>query len=228
MTDSNPSILFLGKRGDSRCQRAGQHIEENFPGSRIEFSDRDGSIPDDLVEWRGDYIISYLYPHIVPGAILANASRAAINFHPGPPEYPGIGCTNQALYRNESIFGVTCHHMAQKVDTGNVIAVRRFPVTLDDDVFSLTQRCYEEIEILFFEIANIVANNDALPIAPNEHWTRQPFTREELNDLCRIEHDMTVDEVERRIRAVTFPDAPGAYIEFHGYKFCVSHENSTK
>src|SRR5574337_1427381 len=83
-------------------------------------------------EWEGDVIISYLSPWIVPTWLLKKAKIAAINFHPGPPEYPGIGCTNFAVYNAESEYGVTAHHMAGKVDTGAIIAVQRFPVLKDD------------------------------------------------------------------------------------------------
>tara|TARA_B100000315_G_C14171228_1_gene404646 strand:- start:339 stop:515 length:177 start_codon:yes stop_codon:yes gene_type:complete len=47
----------------------------------------------------------------------------------------------------------------------------------------------------------------------NEEWKRKPFTRRELDRLCVISKDMTEDEIERRIKATTYPGKPGAYIE---------------
>ncbi len=78
--------------------------------------------------WQGDYIISYLSRWVVPAELLERARRAAVNFHPASPDYPGIGCNNFALYENAAEYGVTCHHMAPRVDSGEIIAVRRFPV----------------------------------------------------------------------------------------------------
>ena len=88
---------------------------------------------------------------------------ASENFHPGPPEYPGIGCTNFAIYDAASTFGVTCHHMNPKVDTGNMVSVKRFPLYDNDTVFSLTQRCYGYIFQQFYEIAPLILAGDELP-----------------------------------------------------------------
>src|SRR4030095_109021 len=95
---------------------------------KIVYSERSQPFPQDLHNWKGDLIISYLSQWIIPQLLLEKAAVAALNFHPGPPEYPGIGCTNFAIYDNVDEFGVTCHHMAARVDTGKIIAVKRFPV----------------------------------------------------------------------------------------------------
>ena len=108
-------------------------------------------------------IVSYLSPWIIPASILGNASVAAVNFHPGPPKYPGIGCTNFAIYREEEIFGITCHHMHATVDTGPIIAVRRFPLLPTDSIYSLTQRCYAEILTLSYDVFSRLALGQSLP-----------------------------------------------------------------
>ena len=174
--------------------------------------------PPSLEQWSGDYIVSYLSPWIIPEPLLDRARRASINFHPGPPEYPGIGCTNFAIYDGVDSFGITCHHMNPKVDTGKLIAVRRFPLYETDTVLSLTQRCYEQLLLAFHEIAPLLVAGEELPEL-EEHWTRKPYRRQELDDLCRITPGMSEAEIRRRVRAVTFPDMPGAYIELAGHRF---------
>ena len=59
---------------------------------------------------------------------------------------------------------------------------------------------------------------DELPQS-DERWKRKPQKRKELNELCRITSDMSAEEIQRRVKAVTFPNAPGAYIEIDGMKF---------
>lgn len=143
---------------------------------------------------------------------------SAINFHPGPPEYPGIGCTNFAIYNGEKEFGITVHHMQEKVDTGDIIHVERFPIFDNDTVYSLTQRCYAYIYIAFVKIFSIILSDKPLP-SSNETWKRKPFTRKELNDLCVITKDMSDDETRRRVRATCYPKARGAFIELAGMRF---------
>ena len=174
-------------------------------------------LPDEIRQWEGDYLISYLSRWVVPEELLKHAKKAAINFHPASPEYPGIGCNNFALYENAGQYGVTCHHMAAKVDTGKIIAVRRFPVHPEDDVAALLTRTYENQIALFFEIAQLMADGKELPVS-SEKWTRPPFTRKQFNELFKITPDMSKEEIARRVRAVSYgPYQP--YVEIEGYRF---------
>jgi len=165
-----------------------------------------------------DLIVSYLSPWIIPAKVLTRANRWAINFHPGSPEYPGIGCTNFALYRADAEFAVTAHHMEPQVDRGEIIAVEKFPIDTCDDVSSLTNKCYQHLEALAEFVLETAASTGALPKSELK-WMRQPYTRKELNALCRIEPSMEEEEIKRRVRATYFPGKPGPYIELRGYRF---------
>ena len=199
----NLKILFIGKMDDPYSRVAADFVELHFKDPLIIFSKRGDPIPSELNDWEGDLLISYLSQWIIPQHLLENAAMAAINLHPGPPEYPGIGCTNFAIYNGEKVYGVTCHHMFSKVDCGPVVAVRRFPVFETDTVFSVTQRCYIEILHLFLELISGVLEARELP-ASKEYWKRKPFTRKDLNKLCELTPEMSQEEVDRRIRATTY------------------------
>ena len=125
---STSSILFLGKKDDDCCNRAFQFVEANFENVTAYFSVWGEQMPTEICDWNGDYILSYLCRWVIPLTVIQSAQKGAINFHPASPDYPGIGCNNYALYENASEYGATCHHMAGKVDTGKIIAVKRFPV----------------------------------------------------------------------------------------------------
>lgn len=217
-------ILFIGKGDDVYSEHAAQFIQTHFSNSTILFAHRGEDLSTETENWNGDIIISYLSPWILPASLLEQAQGLALNFHPGPPAYPGIGCTNFALYDEVSTFGVTCHHMLPAVDTGEIVAVRHFPVFDSDTVLSLTYRCYGYLIQLFYEVVSTIVAGDQLPRS-EETWLRKPFTRRELNELCRLTADMSSSEKLRRIRAVTFPNAPGAYIEVDGKKIPVTPEH---
>src|SRR5262249_3704768 len=156
-------------------------------------------LPDAAAAWTGDLIVSYLARWIVPGPLLARAA-IAINFHPGSPEYPGYGCNNFAIYEGAAQYGVTCHHMAPRVDTGAIVTVKRFPVLPEDDAGTLLARAYDYQLVRFYEIAARIVRGEELPRAA-ETWTRKPFTREQFGELGRITPDMSQDEIARRTRA---------------------------
>lgn len=165
-----------------------------------------------------DILISYLSPWIIPRQILSRTKLWNINFHPGPPEYPGIGCFNFAIYDKAKTYGITAHIMDKEVDSGRIIGVRRFPISKSDSVFILSIKSYENMFSLFVKIMKYVLKNKALPNC-TEVWKRKPYTRKELEKLCKIDLNMTRDEVRRRIKATMYPAMPGSYIDLFGYKF---------
>jgi len=205
-------ILFLGKENDLNSQIAAGFLQLHFEEVKVVYSNRKNPLPDYLYDWEGDFLISYLAQWIIPAAVLEKTKWAAINFHPGPPEYPGIGCTNFAIYHREKEFGITCHHMVSKVDSGPIIVVRRFPVFENETVYSLTQRCYTEILHLFYQLISNVLLNQPLPKS-NETWKRKAYTRVELNELCTLRPDMTPEEIAHRIKATTYGEKQWAFMK---------------
>lgn len=217
MVASKFSLLFLGKADDADCARALDFCQRNFAPLTACLGRWGDPLPEGARSWHGDYIISYLSRWVVPAEILERAGRAAVNFHPASPDYPGIGCNNFALYEGATHYGVTCHHMAAKVDSGPIIAVRRFPVLPEDDVATLLERTYANQLALFFEIADMMAEGEALPKSV-ETWTRPPFTRKQFEELFRITPEMPAVEIARRIRAVSYGQFQ-PYLEIGGYRF---------
>ncbi len=196
-------ILFLGKKKDEHCSKAVDFIKNNFEDVTVYLGEWGDPLPDDIKWWDGEYIISYLSRWIIPEYLINKAKIAAINFHPASPHYPGIGCNNFALYEGALEYGVTCHHMSTKVDTGKIITVKRFNVFQNDDVSSLLSRTYDFQLVLFYEIIGGIIKDKPLP-SSSEVWTRKPFSRKDFNQLCVIDSTMQNEEIERRIRATSF------------------------
>ncbi|MCC7117601.1 MAG: hypothetical protein IT310_03665 [Anaerolineales bacterium] len=217
MTQSTSSLLFLGKVDDADCLRALDFCKTHFANLTHCLGKWGDPLPESIRKWRGDYVVSYLSRWVVPEELLNNAKIAAINFHPASPEYPGIGCNNFALYENAAEYGATCHHMAGKVDTGKIIAVKRFPVYPEDNVETLLARTYENQIALFLEIIGMLAKGEALPTS-SETWTRPPFSRKQFNELFVIQPEMSAAEIQSRIRAISYKHWQ-PYLEIHGYKF---------
>lgn len=217
-SNSQPEILFIGKKDDYFSIIAADYLKQNIPSAEIIYSSKSDPIPENVKEWKGDFIISYLAQWIIPETILNNARKGGINLHPGSPEYPGIGCTNFAIYNNAKEFGITCHYMLPKVDTGAIIKVERFPIHENDTVHSITQRCYASILVVFFGLVDDLAQN-VTPAVGKENWQRKPYTRKELNALCLLTNDMDEAEMKRRIAATTFGNKPWAYFQVNGEKF---------
>lgn len=211
------TILFISKTTEW-CKAAQRFMKLLGHDTLILEGERGALFPEDAKTWEGDYIISFLSSWVIPSSVLLRARKAAINFHPAPPEYPGIGCYNFALYDGVHDYGVTCHHMASKVDTGKIIKVLRFPVLPNDTVASLKDRSMTYLLNLFYDVASQILENKDLPVS-TESWTRSPYTRKELDALCEIKTSMPSEEITRRVRATFYPGYPGPYIDLNGHKF---------
>ena len=212
------SVLLLGKAEDPWTERAVAIVRRAFARVEVHLGTWGAALPKEAREWSGDWIISYLSRWVVPNDLLERAGIAAINFHPGPPEYPGVGCTNFAIYDGAREYGVTCHHMTAPVDSGRIVAVRRFPVGVDEALFELHRRTHEHlIELLELLISDLAAGK-ALPES-EETWARPAYTRQEFEALRRIDPAMEEEEIARRVRATRFPNMPGAYLELAGHRF---------
>lgn len=214
------SVLFVGKADDKLTARALARCRELFADVQDHLGRWGDALPEAARTWEGDLIVSYLSRWVLPASLLQRVRIAALNFHPGPPEYPGYGCNNFALYEEATRYGVTCHHMAPKVDTGAIVAVERFGVEADDDVGGLLQRAYAAQAALFERIITGVAQGQPLPVS-HERWTRPPTTRREFDALFDITPNMSAQEIARRVRATTYgPYRPR--VKLHGFVFELS------
>ena len=180
--------------------------------------DVESELPKHLLNEKYDIIISYISSWIIPESLLMKTKKYNINFHPGPPEYPGTGCFNFALYNNEKTYGVTAHIMNQKVDSGQIIGVQRFKITDKDTVASLAEKSYENLFLLFKQLFNPIFINDEI-LFVNDKWKRKPYTRQELEKLSKIDLTMSIEEISNRIRCSYYPGKPGPYIDLKGLKF---------
>ena len=109
-------VLFLGRLNCILSKKAIMHLKK-FNYEVVEyFSSSRGKLDDyKFKNEKWDYIFSFRNLKVVPVSLLNKSKIANINFHPGPPEYPGSGCINFALYEDANYFGITIHHMDKKL-----------------------------------------------------------------------------------------------------------------
>ncbi len=211
-------ILFTKK--DLWCAQAVKLFCSIF-GEKVQIFQGNVSdpFPNEFNNNNYDFIVSFLSPWIIPSWLLSN-TKIAINFHPGSSNYPGIGCYNFALYEGASYYGAVCHHMFPKVDTGGIILEKVFKVLPQDTVESIKLRTMIIMLEMFHDVISTYATENSLNNFKNTiSWKRKPFTRKELNDLTKISLDMSKDEIEKRLRALTYPGYPGLKIELAGVNF---------
>lgn len=222
----NLRVLMFSKKDNAFCNYAEAILKSYF--SENEFlsvrGHTDDHFDDKLYLCRPEYTISFVSPWIIPQRLLDATQKAAINFHPGSPDYPGIGCYNFALYDENNRYGVTVHHMEEKVDSGQIIMTSYFNVSPYESVETLKLKAMNHLLYCFEKIMQCISKNEPLPKS-NEKWRRKPFTRKEMLELFKINiPEVDENEIKKKIRAAKYPGAPGAFIEVSGHKFYFPHE----
>ena len=108
-------------------------------------------------------LIAFVTPEIVSSSVLAKLGYGAINFHPGPPDYPGWAPSHFALYERATEFGATVHVMVERVDAGPIVDVARFPIPSGISVLGLEGLAYAHLAHLFWRMAKSLATDPDPP-----------------------------------------------------------------
>ncbi len=86
-----------------------------------------------------DFLFSFYYRLMLKAPLLGLAPRGALNMHGSLlPKYRGRVPINWAIIHGETETGATLHYMAEKPDSGDIVAQSRVPILADDtakDVF---------------------------------------------------------------------------------------------
>lgn len=212
------NICFLTKKEKEGVEDAINICKKITPNIDVYDGGNSNSFPSVILEKEYDILISYISNWIVPRTVLNRTKRWNINFHPGPPDYPGIGCFNFAIYNSAKQFGATAHIMDTTVDTGRIVGVNRFIMTKKETVETLSKKTYKALLVLFDDVMKHFITNNSLPEC-DEEWARKPYKRNELEELARIKPDMNNEEINNKIRATYYPGKPAPYVELYGHKF---------
>jgi methionyl-tRNA formyltransferase len=160
-----------------------------------------------------DFVISYMYRHLVKADVISMAKRAAVNFHAGPlPGYGGWAFYNVAILENVSEYGCTCHYMDEGFDTGPIFKVRRFPVNaLLETACSLERKTQQEMIKLFIDFCDIVETKEPLPLETQDKAKFRYLSQPEFEALKMIPPDADEETIQRYSRAFWFPPYDCAY-----------------
>ncbi len=144
-----------------------------------EFAERNFKVYYEDTEPRYDILISFLNGYIIPKETIDKCD-IALNFHTCPPAYPGTGGYSLAIFNRDDMFGVTCHHLDEKIDHGEIIEVEWFELLGTESILGLLHRAHIESLRQFYRIMTIILNDQTLPTC-DYGWGREiPYTRKDL------------------------------------------------
>ncbi|APD89136.1 formyl transferase [Alteromonas mediterranea] len=178
-------------------QRNVSHSTENISRHNLPF------IPD--------FIISVYYRNLIKPDVLKTSRYKPINLHPSLlPKYRGCSSLTWAIINNESEVGFSYHYIDKGIDTGNIILQQSLPIFDWDTQETLYYRVmFEGVKALPEAIELTRSGIPGRPqLSAGSYYARGcPYGGE-------IQHNWSEAQVQRFIRAMTFPPYPPA--KFNG------------
>lgn len=135
-----------------------------------------------------DLGVSLAGSHIFSAEEIAAARCGIVNLHLAPlPQYRGRYSAGHALRNGETEFGVTLHYIDEGIDTGPVIAIRRFAIAKHETVDSLRARAFLHGTWLWCEWApRLVAaalDGQRVPAVPQDESLAHYYDRASISLL---------------------------------------------
>jgi methionyl-tRNA formyltransferase len=127
-----------------------------------------------------DLILNVHSLYLIPGEVLQAARIGAFNLHPGPlPRYAGLNSVSWAIYRGETVHGVTVHQMVPKIDAGPIAYQALFSIQPSESAFAVSARCIREGVILLGRLLEAASRSpDNIPLIDQDLLRREYFGKE--------------------------------------------------
>ena len=168
---------------------------------------------DVLRELSPELIVVVAYGKILPREVLEYPKFGCINMHVSLlPKYRGAAPMQRAIINGERETGVTVMHMAEGLDTGDIISSVSFPIGAEDDFEAIHDRSAEIGSELLLRTARDIAEGRATR-TPQDDAAATYAHKIEKSD-CKIDFKRSARELDFMIRGVT--PIPGAYAYLHG------------
>ncbi len=217
-------VLFMGRSSCSYTKKIKNFLKKNSMKFYYFESNRIGEkINKKYLKLNYDYIFCFRCFYILKNNLLKKVKKAAINFHPGPPEFRGTGCVNYALYKNSKFYGCTAHLINKKVDSGKIIGIKKFNILKTNSVSEVLIKTYKTMTDLAISIIKNIKKNPNFiekQIFKNKKikWSNKIKTLKDLNNFYQINKNIKKNEFLNKLRATDTPKFK-PFIKLYGKKF---------
>ncbi len=202
------SVLFLGRSKCPYTKKIKMYLKDRTKNFQyIESKNSGDKFKISLLEYKNfDYIFSFRSFFILKKELLKKCSIMAINFHPGPPEYRGVGCVNYAFFDNVKSYGCTAHRINQKIDNGPIIDVKRFKLdkkeTIDSCLEKTHKLSYKQSIMIFKSILNKKNFlNESIKKNKTIKWSNKIKNKKDLEKFYQINLNLSKKNILRKIKS---------------------------
>ncbi len=217
-------ILFFGRFKEKYSKKIYLLLKKNFKNIDVVWSKTYNEKIKKKLKLNYDYIFTFRSYLILKKNIIKKAKIAAINFHPAPPKYRGVGCANYAIYEKSKYYGVTAHLIVPKIDSGKIIDVIKFKISKNISLRELLTTTHFKQFKLAEKIINRITEdknylNDQIKKNSKIRWSKKIGKKKELDRFYKLNRiNLTNEELDRYLRSTLYKDFK-PYISIKGKKF---------
>ena len=173
-----------------------------------------------------DVLYSVQYHKILKKETIAKAALAAVNLHMAPlPEYRGSNQFSYAIIEGKTEFGATIHLIDERIDHGDILFQKRFPVSSDcwiEELYKMTEMA--SVELFRETLEQIMTGNFGGTPQSNYEVDKGAALhfKDEIKTLKQIDLDWNAEKIGRYIRATAMPGFEPPYAMLNGEKIYFS------
>jgi polyketide synthase PksN len=186
------------------CESAGIPWARGGPGDSAAVAALAAAAPDLVIN-----VNSY---DILREPILSLPPRGIVNFHNGPlPRYGGLNACSWAILNGERAHGVTWHYVDAGIDTGPIVAQRRFPITADETAGRLVVRSIRAGVALFGEMLPALLAGTLVAV-PQDPTQATYYGRRDTPEGGWIDWSSSFERIDRLVRALDYHPLPNPFV----------------
>ena len=166
-----------------------------------------------------DLVFCVGWTQLLRHEILRLPRLGCVGFHASPlPRYRGRAPVNWAIIHGEKETGNTMMRLDEGVDTGDIIAQRRFPIDDDDTCATIYDKVARSEDEMIREVLPLL-REARMPRTPQDHAQATVMPRRRPADGV-IDWNRTTKQLHDWVRALTHP-SPGAFTFVQGARVLV-------
>jgi len=161
----------------------------------------DGESANIIRQLQCDLIVVVAYGRMIPKDILNIPPLGCINIHGSIlPKYRGASPIQHAILNGETETGVTSQYVAEKMDAGDIIIIKKTPIGDDETSADLFNRLGILGAELLIETISAIESNSVKPI-PQDH-NEATYASLLTKDIAPIDWSKTALEIKCKVRAL--------------------------
>lgn len=162
---------------------------------------KDGKAIEIIKSYTPDIMVVAAYGKLLPKAVLESARYGCINIHGSIlPKYRGAAPIQQAVLNGDKITGITVMQMAEGLDTGDILTVKKTEIGENETSGELFDRLAVLGGDVIKETLNAIENGLVIPVKQDDSLATH--TSKIDKSYCPIDFNKTADKIHNQIRGL--------------------------